>query len=307
MTAQLTAGALLAQGARRLSEAQGAPEASALAPRLPAHAREALPRAPQAATASLDAQLLLAYALSAPRARVIADLERIPSAAEARHYAALLERRAAGEPLAYILGHKEFWSLSLKVGPEVLVPRPETELLVERALTLRSAASGRVADLGTGSGAIALALAVERPQWELVATDISADALATAKGNAAALNLRRIEFVLGNWFEPLEGRVFDLLVSNPPYVADSDPAMHDRALGYEPRLALTPGGDALLCLREIIRSAPDHLEQDGWLLLEHGADQATDVARELVGRGFRSVRSHRDLAGHDRVTEAQRS
>ncbi len=236
----------------------------------------------------------------------MANLERIPSAAESQHYATLIERRAAGEPLAYILGHKEFWSLSLKVGPEVLVPRPETELLVERALALHSATLGRVADLGTGSGAIALALAAERPQWELVATDVSADALATAKGNAATLNLHRIEFVRGNWFEPLQGRVFDLIVSNPPYVADSDPAMQDPALLFEPRLALTPGGDALLCLREIIRSAPDYLEQDGWLLLEHGADQAADVAGELVGRGFRSVRSHRDLAGHPRMTEARR-
>jgi release factor glutamine methyltransferase len=279
MTGQLTAGALLAQGVRRLSEAS---------------------------TATLDAQLLLACALNATRVQVLADLERIPSPAESRHYAALVERRATGEPLAYILGHKEFWSLSLKVGPEVLVPRPETELLVERALALRSAASGRVADLGTGSGAIVLALALERPQWQLVATDVSAAALATAQGNAAALNLLKIEFVLGNWLEPLQGRVFDLIVSNPPYVADSDPAMQDPALRHEPRLALTPGGDALLCLREIIRSAPDHLEQDGWLLLEHGADQAADVARELVGGGFRSVRSHRDLAGHPRMTEAQR-
>lgn len=284
MTAQLTAGALLAQGIRRLSEA------------LPATAP---------ASAALDAQLLLAHALGVTRTRAMTHLERIPDAAEVQRYAGLLERRAAGEPLAYILGVKEFWSLPLKVGPEVLVPRPETELLVERALALLPAPTGKVADLGTGSGAIALALARERPQWSVVATDVSSDALATAKANAAALNLLRVEYLQGHWFEPLRGRVFDLIVSNPPYVAESDPAMRDPVLRYEPRIALTPGDDPYSSLREIIGHARAHLERDGWLLLEHGADQAAEVARELVGRGFRSVRSHRDLAGHERVTEAQ--
>lgn len=284
MTAQLTAEALLAQGTRRLSEA------------LPATA---------AAGSTLDAQLLLAHALGVTRTRAMTHPERIPDAVEAQRYAGLLERRAAGEPLAYILGVKEFWSLPLKVGPEVLVPRPETELLVERALALRSEPTGKMADLGTGSGAIALAWALERPQWSVVATDVSSEALATARANAAALNLLRVEYLQGHWFEPLRGRAFDLIVSNPPYVAESDPAMRDPLLRYEPRIALTPGSDPYSCLREIIRHARAHLEQDGWLLLEHGADQAAEVARELVGRGFRSVRSHRDLAGHERVTEAQ--
>jgi release factor glutamine methyltransferase len=283
MTAPLTTEALLAEGVRRLSEAP--------------HAAEG---------ATLDAQLLLAHTLGVTRTRVITHLERLTADSDAQRYVDLIERRAAGEPLAYILGRKEFWSLPLEVGPAVLVPRPETELLVERALALRADPRGRVVDLGTGSGAIALALAVERPQWELVATDTSADALATATANAAALNLGRIEFLHGNWFEPLHGRTFDLIVSNPPYVGDDDPAMRDPALRYEPRLALTPGSDAFCALREIIRSATRHLERDGWLLLEHGSDQAAAVARELVGRGFRSVRSHRDLAGHERMTEAQR-
>jgi release factor glutamine methyltransferase len=279
MTAQLTAGALLAQGAGRLSDP---------------------------ASAVLEAQLLLAHVLGVTRTCVMTELERIPEEGASRRYSDLIERRAAGEPLAYILGQKEFWSLPLKVGPGVLVPRPETELLVERALAVRAHSSGRIADLGTGSGAIALALAVERSGWEVCATDVSAEALATAKANAAALNLHQVEFLQGHWFDPLHGRTFDLIVSNPPYVADSDPAMQDPALRFEPRVALTPGGDSLRSLREIIRSAPDHLEPDGWLLLEHGAGQAAEVARELVGRGFRSVRSHRDLAGHERVTEAQR-
>jgi len=283
MTTQLTAGALLAEGIRRLS---GVPPGAS-------------------GPSTLDAQLLLAHALGVSRTHTITHPERIPDAAQAARYVGLIERRAAGEPLAYILGVKEFWSLSLKVGPGVLVPRPETEILVERALALRGESSGQVADLGTGSGAIALALAVERPHWRLVATDISGDALSTAKANAAALNLPQVEFVLGHWLEPLRGQAFDLIVCNPPYVADDDPAMQDPALIYEPRLALTPGADAYSCLREIIRAAPEHLERDGWLLLEHGADQAAQLTRELVGRGFRSVRSHRDLAGHERVTEAQ--
>jgi release factor glutamine methyltransferase len=275
MTAQLTAGALLAQATQRL------------------------------AGAALDAQLLLAHALGVTRTRAMTHLERVPDATDAHRYAGLIERRAGGEPLAYLLGIKEFWSLPLKVGPQVLVPRPETELLVERALALRTEAAGRVADLGTGSGAVALALALERPHWQVIATDVSADALALAQANAVALNLGRIEYLQGHWFAPLRGRSFNLIVSNPPYVAETDPAMQDPALRHEPRIALTPGRDAYSCLREIIQGAPEHLERDGWLLLEHGADQASEVARELVGRGFRSVRSHRDLAGHERVTEAQ--
>ena len=286
MTAQLTAGELLAEGLRRLSAS------------LPATA---------VAGSTLDAQLLLAQALEVSRTRAMTHLERIPDAAAAQRFASLIERRAAGEPLAYILGIKEFWSVPLRVGPDVLVPRPETELIVERALALRTQSAGRVADLGTGSGAIALALALERPHWEVVATDVSAGALATATANAAALNLRRVEFLQGHWFEPLRGRAFDLIVSNPPYVADNDPAMQDPALRFEPRIALTPGSDPYSCLREIIRGARAHLERDGWLVLEHGADQAPEVARELVGRGFRSVRSHRDLAGHERVTQGQRT
>ena len=283
MTVQLTAGALLERGIRRLNETFAA-----------------------APGPTLDAELLLAHALGTSRTRVMAHLEQTADAAQTLRYSQLIERRGGGEPLAYILERKEFWSLPLKVGPAVLVPRPETELLVERALALRAGPSGRVADLGTGSGAIALALATERPHWAIVATDISSGALEVARANAAALNLPQVEFLLGNWLEPLRGRTFDLVMSNPPYVAESDPAMQDAALKHEPRAALTPGADSLACLREIVRSALDHLERGGWLLLEHGADQAAAVALELVARGFRHVRSHRDLAGHERMTEAQR-
>ncbi len=283
MTAPLTVADLLERGHRLL----GGTPAAAPGPRL-------------------DAELLLAHALDKSRTQVLTHLEQVPDSGLAQRYLQLLERRASGEPLAYILERKEFWSLSLKVGPAVLVPRPETELLVERALALHRGQSGRVADLGTGSGAIALALATERPHWSVVATDISARALEVARANAAALGLPQVEFLQGSWFEPLGGRSFELVVSNPPYVAAGDPAMQDAALKHEPREALTPGADSLACLRTIVRAAPGHLERDGWLLLEHGADQADAVARQLVACGLRHVRSHRDLTGHERMTEAQR-
>ena len=258
-----------------------------------------------AATATLDAGLLLAHTLRTTRVRLISEAERAVEPAAVGRYRALIERRARGEPLAYLTGIREFWSLPLRVSRAVLVPRPETELLVERALALGAVSVGRVVDLGTGSGAIALALARERPHWRVTATDISMEALAVARANAAELQLAGIDFRHGSWFAPLGGARFDLIVSNPPYVAADDAALEDPALAHEPRLALTPGADALRCLREIARDAPQHLEPGGWLLLEHGAAQAAAVRDELVLAGCCSVRSHRDLAGHERITEGQ--
>ena len=286
MNARVTVAGLLAGGVRRLQAAGADPDA--------------------AAAARLDAELLLAKVLGLPRARLQSHPEESPAPAAVASYLRLLERRAAGEPLAYLTGTREFWSLPFAVSPAVLIPRPETELLVERALTLRPGAAAAVADLGTGCGAIALALASERPGWRIVATDVSEPALTLARGNAAALGLARVEVRAGSWFEPLSGERFDLLVSNPPYVAADDPALERAALRYEPPLALTPGADALECLRTIARAAPRHLADGGWLLLEHGADQAQAVRDELVLAGLRSVRSHRDLAGHERMTEGQR-
>jgi len=257
-------------------------------------------------TPDLDAELLLIHVTGASRARLRSHPETLSSETAVQRYAALLERRATGEPLAYILGKKDFWSLQLTVTPAVLVPRPETELLVERALALRPQQNGEVVDLGTGSGAIALSLASERPNWQVTATDASAEALAIARANAESLGLSRVEFVLGSWLEPLAGRTFDLIVSNPPYITADDPAMQDPALRHEPKQALTPGPDGMASLRAIIEAAPEHLERDGWLVLEHGSGQAAEVASELVARGLRHVRSHRDLAGHERMTEAQR-
>ncbi|MDE2262566.1 MAG: peptide chain release factor N(5)-glutamine methyltransferase [Gammaproteobacteria bacterium] len=284
-SATATAATLLAAGTQRLEEAL-------------------LARDP-AATPALDAELLLAHALGAGRARLRSHPEEIPGTGAAARFLTLIERRAAGEPVAYILGRKGFWTLELSVTPAVLVPRPETELLVERALALHPGAQAKVADLGTGSGAIALSLASARPRWQIVAVDVSAEALAVAQANAAALGLTYVEMLQGDWLAGLRGRAFHLLVSNPPYVAAGDPALSQPELMREPRLALVAAEEGLAALRAIIRDAPGHLEPGGWLLLEHGAAQAAAVAGALVARGFAQVRSHRDLAGCERMTEGQ--
>jgi release factor glutamine methyltransferase len=307
MAGNLTVDALLAEGIRLLREGCNVPAASAVGPanEPPAASLPASVRYPDLADLHLDAELLLSHSLSMSRTQIKTHPETSPSAERARRFLDLIQRRADGEPVAYIVGHRDFWTLRLSVSPAVLVPRPETELLIERALALRPEPSGKVVDLGTGSGAIALALASERPQWAVTATDASPDALAVARANATANGLSRVEFAAGNWFEPLAGRRFDLVLSNPPYIDGSDPALLSAALRHEPRMALTPGPDGLACLRAIVHSAPHYLERHGWLLLEHGSDQAAAVARELVVRGFGHVRSHRDLAGHERMTEAQ--
>jgi release factor glutamine methyltransferase len=257
--------------------------------------------APSSDTARLDAELLLAHVLGVNRAWLAAHDEETVAAPE---FQTLVERRAAGEPLAYIVGYKDFWTLRLEVTPHVLVPRPETELLVELALR-NEALSVSVADLGTGSGAIALALASTRPGWNIAGTDISAEALELARRNASKLGVRNVEFLQGSWFAPLAGRRFSLIASNPPYVSANDAALAHPTLQFEPQQALIAGPDGMASLDEIIRGAPAYLEPRGALLLEHGSDQAHAVSNELVARGFRHVRSHRDLAGHERVTEAQ--
>ena len=223
-----------------------------------------------------------------------------------RRFLALIERRAAGEPVAYILGRKGFWTLELIVSPAVLVPRPETELLVERALALPAAADATVADLGTGSGAIALALASARPRWRVVATDLSAAALAVARANARALGLERVAMVQGDWLEGLGSRHFDLLLSNPPYVAADDPALE--SAGADARAAAGAGGGG----RRPRGPAPDHrgracppASPAAGCCSSMAPAQAAAVAGALVARGFAQVRSQRDLAGRERMTEGQ--
>jgi release factor glutamine methyltransferase len=266
---------------------------------------------PLGTDARREAQSLAAARLGVGRSALVLRADETVGGAIASELRDWARRRAAGEPHAYIIGHREFWSLDLVVTRDVLVPRPETELLVERALFAGSslaAAGDRLAvlDLGTGSGAIALALARERPAWRVTATDASAAALRVARINAGANGTPQVEFIEGHWFAPLGGRRFDLIVSNPPYVAGDDPVLEGDSLRFEPRSALTPGADALAALREIVAGSPALLRAQGWLLLEHGADQGPALRSLLVAAGFAHVRSHRDLAGHERVTEAQR-
>jgi release factor glutamine methyltransferase len=267
---------------------------------------EQLRASPEAAAdAARDAAQLLAAALEVPRSTLLAFPERTAPAAATARFLDWIARRRRGEPVAYLLGRRGFWTLELEVGPAVLVPRPETELLVERALALECPAAARVLDLGTGSGALALALARERAGWRISATDASEAALVVARRNAARLGLERVQWLAGDWFEAVAARRFDLVLSNPPYIDAGDPILECAPLCFEPRGALTPGPDGLAALAHLGRTAPDHLEPGGWLLLEHGATQAAALAELLVARGFRHVRSRRDLAGHERVTEAQ--
>jgi release factor glutamine methyltransferase len=272
----------------------------------PASVAVALAIARARGIARLDAQLMLAHLMAATRSWLIAhDDARLDPKVAAR-WAQWLKRRAAGEPLAYLLGEKEFRGLMLEVTPAVLVPRPETELLVDWADTLLRDGTGRqaVVDLGTGSGAIALAVKHEHPHARVLATDTSAAALAVARGNAGRLSLE-LEFVETSWWQGLDGRRFDLALANPPYVAETDPAL--QALRHEPIAALTPGGDGLVAIATIIAAAPDHLSANGWLLLEHGFDQGESVRRLLTRAGLANVETRRDLAGLARVTGAQRS
>jgi release factor glutamine methyltransferase len=250
---------------------------------------------------ALDARALLAHVLQAPRERLIAVPEAsVPEPARAA-FAAFARRRAAGEPLAYLLGEREFYSRNFRVTEAVLIPRPETELLVERALAeLQGLEAPRVLDLGTGSGCIAVTLALECPRAEVHATDASAAALEVAKANAALLG-PRVEFHCGDWYSALpDGLRFAVIVSNPPYVAAGDP--HLGALTFEPRLALTDRSDGLACLRRIVAGAPARLESGGTLVVEHGFDQASAVRKLFEEAGFVAVASFADLQRHERVT-----
>ena len=264
---------------------------------------DALTAARALGVARLDTQWLLEHLLGRPRSWLLAHDDTELTAAQAADLQAGLARRAAGEPLAYVVGEREFRGLALQVTPAVLVPRPETELLVDWALEhLPHGAALDVVDLGTGSGAIALALQHERPQARVLASDASAEALAMAQGNAKRLGLA-VAFVQGDWWAPLAGRRYALAVSNPPYVAGDDP--HLAALSHELRIALTPEGDGLTAIRRIVAGAPAHLLPGAWLLLEHGHDQADAVQQLLRDAGFEAMRTRNDLAGLPRCTGAR--
>ena len=252
-------------------------------------------------SARLDAEILLAQVLDCSRSTLILNEAAPLSTAQVAAFRALLGRRLAGEPVAYLTGVKEFWSLPLQVTPAVLVPRPETEILVEQALRLLQVGREcRVLDLGTGSGAIALAIAAERPQAQVTGTDSSDAALIVAATNARLLGLNRIRWLAGAWFDAVPGERFDLIVSNPPYVAADDP--HLPTLAAEPRGALTPGPTGLESYQAIIPAARAHLTDRGWIGFEHGASQAPQVQNLLEYNGFFNVTSHPDYSGALRVT-----
>lgn len=253
----------------------------------------------------LDAEILLCRTIDMPRSYLFAHPEDELDELSASRFAALVERRAAGEPMAYIMGAKEFWSQELQVSPATLVPRPETELLVDLALReIPRKAQWRILDLGTGSGAIAIAIASERLLCDVTAVDISEEALAVARENARQLSLGNVHFAHGDWTAPVAGQVFNLIVSNPPYVCSDDPALD--ALRYEPVGALAAGPDGLDAIRVLAAACGGLLTDGGMLLLEHGADQADAVAALLAQHGWTEIRCHRDLAGRPRVTVARR-
>ena len=267
--------------------------------------QDALAQAQAQGLARIDAQLLLLHALGradAGRAWLLAhDSDALPADAHAR-FIALCQRRAAGEPVAYLRGTKEFYGLQLQVDARVLDPRPDTETLVDWALELLAPlAAPRVLDLGTGSGAIALALQHQRPDAQVSAVDASTDALAVAQANAARLGLA-VQFARGNWLRGVAGQ-FDVIASNPPYIAAADP--HLAALRHEPLQALASGADGLDDIRSIVAQAPAHLQPGGWLLLEHGWEQAEAVQALLRAAGFAAVQSRKDLAGIARCSGGQ--
>lgn len=250
-----------------------------------------------------EAELLLEHALGRSRTWLMAHATDAMPVTASASLDALLARRVAGEPVAYIMGQRGFWKMDLAVSPAVLIPRPETELLVEQALGRMPAGQAtRVADLGTGSGAVALALGLERPAAKIVASDASSAALAVARANAEHLQIGNVQFVQGSWWQPLAERSFDVVVSNPPYVAAGDPHLEQGDLRSEPAMALASGADGLDAIRSIVRGAPARMAGGGWLLLEHGWDQAASVRELLADAGFQALFSARDLQGHERVT-----
>jgi release factor glutamine methyltransferase len=254
-------------------------------------------------SARLDAEVLLAHVMDKPRSHLLAWPDKVPDPGQQSRYREMVTRRAAGEPVAHLVGYREFWSLRINVTRDTLIPRPETETLVARALDILPVdGQPHIADLGTGSGAIAIALAHERPDCHIVASDISDVVLEVAAGNAEQLQLDNIEFASGNWCEALAGQRFDLIVSNPPYIPRSDVHLDSGDVRFEARTALVAGIEGMDDLRHIASCACRHLNQDGWLLMEHGYDQGKGVRSLLAEYGYRDIVSYTDDTGHERVT-----
>lgn len=255
----------------------------------------------------LEAEILLAHTLQTTRTWLRTWPEHVPPTAQQKTFFDHLARRKAGEPIAYITGQRDFWDMTLHVTPDTLIPRPETELLVELALQhIPLDADWRIADLGTGSGAIALALARERPRCHIIATDTSAAALRVAQGNAKGLGVSNIEFRQGSWLEPLSDETLQLIASNPPYIHPDDPHLQCGDVRFEPSSALGSAPDGLHDIRCISHTARSYLAPAGWLLLEHGYDQGPAVANILRADNYSEVNTHTDLAQHDRISQGRR-
>ena len=255
---------------------------------------------------NLEADILLSHCLDKPRSYLRAWPEKTASEEQFSCLNELLQRRLDGEPIAYLTGYKEFWDLRFLVSPATLIPRPETEHLVEHALKLlKPHHTSRVADLGCGCGAIALTIAKHRPGCHMTAVDFSDDALAMARVNLRQLGLQNVDLVKSNWFSALHGKRFNLILSNPPYVAEDDPHLREGDVRYEPPMALIGGPDGLECIREIINRSSQHLLPGGWLMLEHGFDQAQAVKNIFINAEFQQVQSFNDLAKQERVTIGQ--
>ena len=271
--------------------------------RVLAEARKVLADSP---TGRLDSEVLLGHVLAVSRAHLYANPEAETSARQRDDFLQVVERRVQGEPIAYLVGHREFWSLQILVTPDVLIPRTETELLVELALKqIPLDSKMRIADLGTGSGAIALAIASERPCCEVHASDISSAALAVARENARALGLSRIGFHEGNWLEPLTGS-FALIISNPPYIPQGDPHLQQGDTRFEPEAALVPGPDGMSAIHRIALESLPRLEPGGYLIIEHGFEQGQATRSLLKSLAYQAVETKRDLADLERVTMGQK-
>ena len=262
--------------------------------------------APVSKTPRLDADILLSFALQVDRHFLDIQSERVLSEDELAMVREFVSRRLNGEPVSYITGFREFWSLPVRVSPAVLVPRSETELLVERVLRVAgNFVKPRIADLGTGSGAVSLALASELPNSSILATDISEDALRMAQANQKSLGFGNISLMASNWFGALQKQCFHVVCSNPPYVEEDDPCLRDTAIRHEPKQALVGGADGLDSIQQIVESASHHLVNNGWLLLEHGWNQGSVVREFMKVAGFERVTTVRDIGGNERVTEGQ--
>ncbi len=258
---------------------------------------------PDSDSARLDAELLLGVAIARPRSWLYTWPEHIPALPEQHLYLELLRRRQASEPVAYMTGRKEFWDLQLKINHDVLIPRPDTELLVETALDrLPKDESISVADLGTGSGAIALALASSRTNWKITATDQSVRALDLAQENAENLDIKNVSFFQGSWLAPLSGQSFDAILSNPPYIEKDDPHLQQGDVRFEPVHALVSEENGLADIHHIIISSPPYLKPSGWLMLEHGYQQGEQVRNFFASFSYSEIETLKDLAGHERVT-----